>query len=409
MTQDQVLRQLFQAIESHDHEAVLSALQAGIQVDVVDTSTEDACLSALQLAAAKGNLPAATALLERGASPEFVNRHGETALYLAALYEHEALVKLLSPLASEEERTRDLELAAYARGRRQRMKTAEYQRQSDFDWALSRKNFAEAKRLLPTIEINNSEDFGLPLMRVLAHGLTKLIPVVLEAGADPNLSIGESHQPTTPLGMATATLASWVNRRRLVNLLLQNGADVNGRGFNGATPLHEAACYAARSGGSLSGLKALLKAGADIEARDNFDNTPWMLAAFEAGLSSPPKRCRKAVMAILEKADADTSERASVELLLAAKQGDEQRAVAALAEGANPQARTAAGASALFLAVDAGAAGLVRILLAAGVDPSIPYDPDNPRTRGGITPLQWALEKELVEIEEILRSAFATA
>lgn len=405
MMQAPAVRRLFQAIEAHDQETVLINLAAGVSVDVVDNSAKEAGLTPLQLAAVVGNVTAVPTLLEHGADPAFVNRHGETALYLAALNGHDAIIKILSSLVNEKDRVEDLEAAAEDREDFERSQTAEYRRKDAFFAAVCQQDIAESRRLLPTLEINNGEDFGLPLLMVLEHGLTKLVPIVLEAGANPNLWIDKAHGPSTPLGMATATLRGWGNRRRLVKLLLRHGADVNGRGLNGATPLHEAARFAPREWGLLNGLKALLKAGADIEARDDFGNTPWMLAAYEAGLSSPPTRRRKAVIAVLERAGADTSERASVELLLAARKADEQRALDALAGGANPQARTATGASALFLAVDMDAVELVRILLAAGVDPSIPDEPNNPRIRGGITPLRWAQEREHTEIVEMLRSA----
>ncbi len=269
--------------------------------------------------------------------------------------------------------------------------------------ALNRGDIAEAERLLPAIEVNTAEDFGLPLLAVLERGLEKLVPVLLAAGADPNRWLDQAPGPSTPLGMAAATEARGANRRRLTQLMLRHGADPNGRGFKGATPLHEAALFVAGGWGRLGGLKALLRAGTRLETRDDFGNTPWMLAALRAARSDPllpPKRRRAAVVTVLEKAGADTSSLPSVELLLAGGQGDERRAIAALAEGADPRARTETGSPALFLAVKANAAGLVRTLLEAGSDPSIP----DPLHGEGTTPLQLAEEKGLGEIAALLRS-----
>jgi ankyrin repeat protein len=56
---------------------------------------------------------------------------------------------------------------------------------------------------------------------------------------------------------------------------LNKGADINGRGFGGQTPLHYAVHL---SGRKAENAVALIQAGANVNARDNSGHTPLMLA-----------------------------------------------------------------------------------------------------------------------------------
>lgn len=90
--------------------------------------------------------------------------------------------------------------------------------------------------------------------------LTKFL---LESGAKP-----ECHGMETPLFVAAQ------KNYEVAKLLIDHGADVNGRGEYGMTVLMNAA-----KEGNLDIVKALVENGADINARDESGNTAFMVAA----------------------------------------------------------------------------------------------------------------------------------
>jgi ankyrin repeat protein len=397
-------QQLFEAIKNHDQDGFEAALSSGAPVDDVDDGEEEGGFTSLQMAAASGNLTAAKRLLDLGAKPDVVNRHGETALYLAALHGHGELVGLLTPLLNEEEGARDIELATEDRRRRERQESEDYKHRESFFLAVNAGNHQKALRFLPSIDVNDGEDFGLPLVVALERGLSELVPPLLEAGADVDLWKDQGpHRPASILSMAACTEARGTDRGALTNLLLRHGANPNLRVVNGETPLHEVALFAAGGKGKLGGFFALLDAGADLETRDDFGNTPWMLAAFrvtEDNLFLPKKKRRLKIARAFEKAGASTESRPSIDLLVAAKERDLDGLQAALAHGGNPDARTPTGTSALFLAVEGNSIEAVKILLEAGADPTVP----NPLHGLGATPKEIAEKRNLDEIASLLNS-----
>ena len=68
-----------------------------------------------------------------------------------------------------------------------------------------------------------------------------------------------------------------VKSSSVFRLLLERGADVNARGPNGQTPLHEAS-----ENVMLEAVRLLLEHGADVEAKDNHGQTALQFAAFAA-------------------------------------------------------------------------------------------------------------------------------
>ncbi|MEW6115223.1 MAG: ankyrin repeat domain-containing protein [Thermodesulfobacteriota bacterium] len=85
----------------------------------------------------------------------------------------------------------------------------------------------------------------------------------LENGADPNArhSIQFSH--------TALMIAAQNNDTEMLNLLLEHGADVNGRNFDQSTALHEAA-----KNGSLEAAQLLVNRGARRDIEDGYGQTP---------------------------------------------------------------------------------------------------------------------------------------
>jgi ankyrin repeat protein len=86
--------------------------------------------------------------------------------------------------------------------------------------------------------------------------------------AHPELHDTRSQDSWTPLHLVARG-----GRTDLVGLLLQNGADVNAKGWNAATPLHWAA-----NNGHIQVVKLLLTKGAQINAKTDEDLTPLTFA-----------------------------------------------------------------------------------------------------------------------------------
>ena len=83
-------------------------------------------------------------------------------------------------------------------------------------------------------------------------------------------------------GLRTGQLfgAVMIRNERLVRNLVADGADINGRRFNGSAPLHTAARF--HFLGNKGVVNALVELGADLETRDEDGQTPF-LEAVESG------------------------------------------------------------------------------------------------------------------------------
>jgi uncharacterized protein len=114
---------------------------------------------------------------------------------------------------------------------------------------------------------NSSEDLirirnktGNTLLHLSAEcGHQKVIEFLLKQGAEINR---KNHEGNTPLHLAVSA-----RKPHALSLLVKKGANVNARNNAGEAPLHYAVW-------STNMVEKLLDAGADINARDNFSDTP---------------------------------------------------------------------------------------------------------------------------------------
>jgi ankyrin repeat protein len=213
----------------------------------------------LMMAAASGHEEVALLLLERGADPKAVDANGTTALHYAPLQGMVMLVRDTQAIKIGDVVPRrnmiELTKALLARG-------------ADPNARLSR---STARNL--TFEINGAtplfiatQSLDVPLMRVL-----------LDHGADPLIPTG---QGTTTL-MLAAGLGTRTDRTpqeikdglEAARLLVDRGVDVNAVGEYKWTALHGAA-YS----GSDTIAQFLLEKGANIDARDEWDESALALA-----------------------------------------------------------------------------------------------------------------------------------
>jgi ankyrin repeat protein len=134
--------------------------------------------------------------------------------------------------------------------------------------------------------------------------------------------------------------------------------ELEARDSRGATPVMHAAAF-----GNLDALKLLLDAGADVNARNNFDATALLWAARDPD---------KAKLLIERGADVNVrSKLGRTPLMVAAlRKGGSAIVALMLAKGADVYAKDSRDTTALGLAASVGDAETMRLLLAKGADPN---------------------------------------
>ncbi|XP_015982943.1 ankyrin repeat and SOCS box protein 3 isoform X2 [Rousettus aegyptiacus] len=159
-----------------------------------------------------------------------------------------------------------------------------------------------------------------------SQGHWKVVQVLLEAGADPNATTFEE---TTPLFLAVEN-----GQIDALRLLLRHGANVNGsHSMCGWNALHQATFQE-----NAEIIKLLLKKGANKECQDDFGITPLFVAAQYGKLES---------LSIL------------------------------ISSGANVNCQASDKATPLFIAAQEGHTECVELLLSSGADPDLYCNEDN--------------------------------
>ncbi|XP_037599317.1 ankyrin repeat and SOCS box protein 3 isoform X1 [Cebus imitator] len=159
-----------------------------------------------------------------------------------------------------------------------------------------------------------------------SQGHWKIVQILLEAGADPNATTLEE---TTPLFLAVEN-----GQIDVLRLLLRHGANVNGsHSMCGWNSLHQASFQE-----NTEIIKLLLKKGANKECQDDFGITPLFVAAQYGKIES---------LSIL------------------------------ISSGANVNCQALDKATPLFIAAQEGHTKCVELLLSSGADPDLYCNEDN--------------------------------
>ena len=301
---------IYQAVRNTHSPMVRLLLEHG--ADVTFRSTQD--LSMLHIAAINNGPETVKVLLEQGkAEVDAPGKDGLTPLYYACLYGHYSVAEELlragadanmgvpaGPMADDDSKWTPLTAAAD-------------------------EGFVRCIQLLLERGANPNIScpfWGTALACAAVNGSIDSCRLLLERGADPNSSLIAPPILTRVINRSTQEEP----RLEILNLLLQHGADANARDDEDRTPLHHASQR--ENGTALA--EALLDKGADIHLVEK-NNAPALYYAAEAEIY------------------------ATAELLLA--------------RGANPNELTNFGATALYAAVSK--VEIARMLLENGADPNL--------------------------------------
>lgn len=206
-----------------------------------------------------------------------------------------------------------------------------------------------------------------PLHLAAAAGSPELVEMLLDAGADPN---GRSGRGETPLHAAAG--ADEYRGVAVTRLLVARGADARVTDVLGETPVHKAAerdsvellLYYAGAGAAAgvdAGADAGVDAGVDLSAPNAWGATP-----LDRAVEGHRDRATEALYRL--GAGVSWTRHFEPPLLAAARTDDVDRAQRLLAFGADPR-RAFDGKSALEVARDSGSAGVLAVLIEAPARP----------------------------------------
>ncbi len=179
-----------------------------------------------------------------------------------------------------------------------------------------------------------------------------------------------------------------------VKSFIKAGADVNAKNENDDTALILAA-----GSGATEVVKILIKTGADVNAKNENGDTALILAAEESSFET----CYIKTVKVLIKAGADVNAKnknGDTALILAAEEGSFEAVKVLIKAGADVNAKNITGDTALILASDGGATEVARILINADAD-------INAINKKGNTALMLASEGDSIKVVKVLISAGA--
>ncbi|WP_338405958.1 ankyrin repeat domain-containing protein [Wolbachia endosymbiont (group A) of Longitarsus flavicornis] len=393
----------------------------------------------LHLASEAGEFDKVKLLLDRGANIEIQDKFGYTPIFLATQSGKWSVVELLldrgANIDAQDKEGKTL-LHFAASGNNLDMvqfllnRGANIEVQDKFAWTPILSAAQSGKWDVVKLLISNGAKFnneityqGTPLHFVVQEGNLDMIRFLLDEGADIE---SQDKDNKKPLHLAVDT-----NRLSVVKLLLDRGASVNAKDENNKTPLDLAAkgdmiellkraqlnqglSINARDG-NLNRVKGLITGGANLETKDNNDNTPLHNACnnghfnvakylIEKGASLKAKN--KDDKTPLELADhkgyinivemiKQIQSGLDEELLSAVKNGDPNKVDDLVSHGASLEVKDSNGNTLLHYASQNGHLKVVEYLIEKGASLKA-------KNKDGNTPLDLAVKEN---IKEFLKKA----
>jgi outer membrane protein OmpA-like peptidoglycan-associated protein/ankyrin repeat protein len=208
-----------------------------------------------------------------------------------------------------------------------------------------------------TVLSARAQNINERLCTAAADGDLAKVNVLLAEGADVN---GRDGHGNTPL-MLTAAMSG---NKQITEALLAKGADVRAK-----NEVNQTALYLAARSGFVDILELLAAKGADLNAKDTDGKTPLMVAISQAKLGSVKTLLAKGADVNAKDNPGDT---ALMEAVLA-ETPDILKLL--LAKGADVKAKNNDGGTALSLATEMGKTEFVKLLKEAGAKAEVPQKP----------------------------------
>ena len=248
-------------------------------------------------------------------------------------------------------------------------------------WGINRSAITIAELLIKAgADVNAADIHGTtPLMKVARWGTPAEVELLLKSGADPRIKDSDGHDALWHLNQVMERpLVEKQSIEKMLKSVDRNNVDRNKELFT-AIKLND-----------FAKIKEALQAGANVNAReeDELGRTPLLWAA---------EKCTSAVVETLLKAGADvnaTSNSGFTALILAAATDKIDNVKILLEAGADINAETSSGYTPLMGAAERGSSECVQLLVQAGANV-------NAEQKNGITPLIYAMKNRTHKIDDI--------
>ncbi len=218
--------------------------------------------------------------------------------------------------------------------------------------------------LNPALLRQTDKNHYTALMIAAREGREAVVKFLIASGAEVNFRTPSREAAATALQAAVAVHDFKEEHLRIVQYLLQKGADAKGKNESGPSPLLFAA-----SGGRTDVAALLIEKGADLSDTDGRGNFPLLAAACQGHTALVALLAEKGANMKMAAPDGRTP-------LLCAVHGAHSETVKTLLEKeADVNAKASDGTTALSEATRAGNAVIASLLLAHGADPSRGYMP----------------------------------
>ena len=222
-----------------------------------------------------------------------------------------------------------------------------------------------AKLNVPSL--NHADKSGnTALMAAARQGQENIVQALVESGSNVNYTVPADNGAASALQAALDTTDVKDEHMRVIQYLLQKGADVKGRNKAGQFPLLFAVDH-----GHTEIAKELIEHGADVNDMDLKGGFALLTAACNGYPRLVTLLAEHGANMKMALPDGQTP------LMCAVKTGHADTVKALLEKGAPVNAKTSSGVAALTEASRVGAVEVARLLLAQGADPVNGYVPDS--------------------------------